>query len=139
MSGEGIIKYYRLTTLVKRNPKKENSFVIRPYSMGWQLHDSSHSHSHGSAADGGGGGGGKHSHTENINVRAAFIHVLGDVCQSCGVFIAALLIYFKPTWQLADPICTFVFSIVVLATTITILKDALLVSTSAEYIKMCNL
>lgn len=87
--------------------------------MGWQLHDS-HSHSHGA-------GGGQHEHTENINVRAAFIHVLGDVLQSVGVFIAALLIYFIPSWQLADPICTFVFSIVVLATTITILKDTLLV------------
>lgn len=95
--------------------------------MGWQLHDS-HSHSHGA---GGGGHAGEHEHTENINVRAAFIHVLGDVLQSVGVFIAALLIYFIPSWQLADPICTFVFSIVVLATTITILKDTLLVRLSA--------
>lgn len=68
-----------------------------------------------------------HSHDENINVRAAFIHVLGDVLQSIGVFCAALVIYFKPTWQLADPICTFIFSIIVLFTTIAILKDALLV------------
>ena len=32
---------------------------------------------------------------ENVNVRAAFIHVLGDLLQSIGVFIAALLIWFK--------------------------------------------
>jgi len=32
---------------------------------------------------------------KNINVRAAFIHVLGDFIQSIGVFIAALVIYFK--------------------------------------------
>lgn len=31
----------------------------------------------------------------NINVRAAFIHVLGDFIQSVGVFVAALVIYFK--------------------------------------------
>lgn len=31
----------------------------------------------------------------NLNVKAAFIHVLGDFCQSVGVFIAALIIYFK--------------------------------------------
>lgn len=31
----------------------------------------------------------------NINVRAAFIHVLGDFIQSVGVLIAALIIYFK--------------------------------------------
>lgn len=64
---------------------------------------------------------------ENINVRAAFIHVLGDVLQSVGVFIAALVIYFKPDWAIADPICTFVFSVIVLFTTFTIMKDALLV------------
>ena len=32
---------------------------------------------------------------ENVNVRVAFIHVLGDFLQSIGVFIAALLIWFK--------------------------------------------
>lgn len=63
----------------------------------------------------------------NINVRAAFVHVIGDWIQSIGVFIASLLIYFKPEWHLADPICTFIFSIIVLATTYNILKDALLV------------
>ena len=30
-----------------------------------------------------------------MNVRAAFIHVLGDFLQSVGVFLAALLIWFK--------------------------------------------
>lgn len=64
---------------------------------------------------------------ENINVRAAFIHVLGDVIQSIGVFIAALVIYFKPEWAIADPICTFFFSVIVLFTTFSIMKDALLV------------
>lgn len=36
-----------------------------------------------------------HKHEENINVRAAFIHVLGDLCQSIGVLIAAYVIYYK--------------------------------------------
>lgn len=65
---------------------------------------------------------------QNMNVRAAFIHVLGDMVQSVGVFIAALIVYFKPDWTLADPICTFLFSAIVLFTTFTIMKDALLVS-----------
>lgn len=94
--------------------------------MGWQLHGS-HGHSHG------GGGGDGRAHGQNINVRAAFIHVLGDVLQSVGVFCAALVIYFKPSWGLADPICTFIFSIIVLCTTITIMKDALLVSATAFF------
>lgn len=64
---------------------------------------------------------------KDLNVRAAFIHVLGDLVQSVGVFIAALMIYFKPEWKVADPICTFLFSILVLFTTLTILKDIVLV------------
>lgn len=90
--------------------------------MGWQL-SGTHGHSHGGSAAPSG-----HGHSENMNVRAAFIHVLGDVLQSIGVFCAAIIIYFKPNWQLADPICTFIFSIIVLWTTVTILKDAILVS-----------
>ncbi|XP_075149183.1 solute carrier family 30 member 3 isoform X3 [Haematobia irritans] len=64
---------------------------------------------------------------QNMNVRAAYIHVLGDMVQSIGVFIAALVIYFKPEWSLADPICTIVFCVIVMFTTFSIFKDALLV------------
>ncbi|EDW11766.1 zinc transporter 2 [Drosophila mojavensis] len=63
----------------------------------------------------------------NMNVRAALIHVIGDVIQSVGVFVAAGVIYFWPEYAIVDPICTFVFSIIVLFTTFTIMKDALLV------------
>lgn len=72
----------------------------------------------------------------NINVRAAFIHCLGDLIQSIGIIIAAIIIKVRPDWQIADPICTFVFSILVLVTTLTILKDAvtiLMEGKPAEY------
>lgn len=68
----------------------------------------------------------KHA-SSNLNVRAAFIHVLGDFCQSVGVLVAALIIYFKPEWKIADPICTFLFSVFVLITTVGIMKDILVV------------
>ncbi|XP_071142410.1 proton-coupled zinc antiporter SLC30A2-like isoform X1 [Mytilus edulis] len=68
-----------------------------------------------------------HSHQSNINVRAAFIHVMGDLIQSVGVLIAAIMIYFKPEWKMADPICTFLFSIIVMVTTITVVRDILVV------------
>ena len=99
--------------------------------MGLTLH--SHPHSHGSS------GSHKHGNDENINVRAAFIHVLSDFVQSCGVFLAALVIYFKPEWNIIDPICTFVFSVLVLATTIAIMKDALMVSCSFVDVAICKL
>ncbi|CAF4329410.1 unnamed protein product, partial [Rotaria magnacalcarata] len=60
--------------------------------------------------------------TKNINVRAAIIHVIGDFVQSVGVLCAAILIKFKPEYKLADPICTFIFSVLVLFTTITIMR-----------------
>ncbi len=35
------------------------------------------------------------NHGSNINVRAAFIHVIGDFLQSLGVLASALIIYLK--------------------------------------------
>ena len=62
---------------------------------------------------------------ENVNIKAAAIHVIGDVIQSIGVLIAAIVIYFLPEWSIIDPICTFVFSVIVFFTTITIAKDCI--------------
>ncbi|TKR81918.1 hypothetical protein L596_015714 [Steinernema carpocapsae] len=92
--------------------------------MGLLLYFGGHSHSHGGASHGH-----KHSHEDgqNINVRAAFVHVLGDLLQSVGVLIASLLILFNDRWAVADPICTLLFSVIVLCTTIYIIKDTLLV------------
>uniref|UniRef100_A0A8C5NM29 Proton-coupled zinc antiporter SLC30A8 n=1 Tax=Junco hyemalis TaxID=40217 RepID=A0A8C5NM29_JUNHY len=61
----------------------------------------------------------------NASLQAAFVHAIGDLFQSISVLISALIIFFKPQYKIADPICTFVFSIFVLATTITILRDIL--------------
>ena len=105
--------------------------------MGCSLHQHGHGHSHGVSHSNNVEAGenhiqGSHGHThdakeqkENINVKAAFIHVIGDFVQSLGVFTAALVIYFKPEWKIVDPICTFVFSILVLGTTISILRNTM--------------
>ena len=34
-------------------------------------------------------------HNKNINVHAAFIHVVGDLIQSIGIVIAGYIIWFK--------------------------------------------
>ncbi|KAJ3417089.1 hypothetical protein HDV05_006948 [Chytridiales sp. JEL 0842] len=52
-----------------------------------------------------------------LNVRAALIHVLGDLLSSLGVLLASLIIWRNPTWTFIDPLCTFLFSILVLSTT----------------------
>ncbi|XP_075985392.1 proton-coupled zinc antiporter SLC30A2-like isoform X2 [Anticarsia gemmatalis] len=64
------------------------------------------------------------SQPRNINLRAALIHVIGDLIQSCGVLLASILIKFYPEAKIVDPICTFVFSFLVLLTSARVVKDA---------------
>ena len=68
----------------------------------------------------------EHSNT-NVNLRASFIHILGDALQNVGVLIAGGIIFLFPTFCIADPICTYIFSIIVGLTTIRILKDCIFV------------
>jgi zinc transporter 2 len=51
-------------------------------------------------------------------MESAYLHVITDLIQSIGVAIAGLIIWVKPNWQIMDPICTFIFSILVLYSTI---------------------
>lgn len=51
--------------------------------------------------------------------------MLGDLIQSVGVLIAAFIIHYKPEYRIADPICTFIFSGLVLFTTFGIMRDAI--------------
>lgn len=53
--------------------------------------------------------------------------MIGDIIQSIGVLIAAIIIMIKKDWVIADPITTFICSILVFLTTIPILKDVLTV------------
>ncbi|CAI8611376.1 unnamed protein product [Vicia faba] len=58
----------------------------------------------------------------NINVRGAYLHVLGDSIQSIGVMIGGAVIWYKPEWKIVDLICTLIFSIIILALTINMLR-----------------
>mmetsp|Transcript_7084 Transcript_7084/g.26056 ORF Transcript_7084/g.26056 Transcript_7084/m.26056 type:complete len:456 (+) Transcript_7084:40-1407(+) len=96
----------------------------------YQFKDDAHLHGHGHGNDESLGEHG-HSHggepedqeKRDLNVSAAVIHVLGDILQSVGVCIAGALIWWKPEWRVADPICTFLFAILVVWTTKTIVRD----------------
>ncbi|RXH77965.1 hypothetical protein DVH24_039936 [Malus domestica] len=90
-------------------------------------HDHRHDHGHGHGHGGHGHGHGDHNHSDkkpegkkkkqrNINVQGAYLHVLGDSIQSIG---------YKPEWKIVDLICTLVFSIIALATTIRMLRNIL--------------
>ena len=40
----------------------------------------------------------KHKSGHNMNIRAAIIHLLGDIIQSFGVVVASVIIYFRHDW-----------------------------------------
>jgi zinc transporter 2 len=79
-------------------------------------------------------------HHENINIRAAIIHIIGDLISSIGVVIASIFIMvedyrlkgqegdgkFVNKFLIVDPICTFVFSVIVLFTTIPLIRDCIM-------------
>ena len=64
---------------------------------------------------------------DNPVIRAAYIHILGDMIQSSGVLLATLMIYLfqdtHPGVRILDPICTFCFAIVVLCITFPVSRD----------------
>ncbi|KAM7384530.1 hypothetical protein PAMA_011744 [Pampus argenteus] len=131
--------------------------VLANIIMALTLHQSGHGHSHGGLTSHGHGHSHKngkeisqisnHAHSNddvldveqkgavhgrraeqaNASVRAAFVHVVGDLLQSVSVLISAIIIFFKPEYKMADPICTFLFSMFVLCTTLTIMRDILIV------------
>ncbi|KAL3822798.1 hypothetical protein ACHAXA_005963 [Cyclostephanos tholiformis] len=61
----------------------------------------------------------------NVNLHAAYIHVLADLAQSVVVLLAGVIIWYKPTWQLTDPICTLIFSIMVCYATVGVIRSSL--------------
>ncbi|XP_065369188.1 zinc transporter ttm-1 isoform X1 [Calliphora vicina] len=62
---------------------------------------------------------------KNLNLRAAMIHVIGDLVQSFGVFFASVLIKIFPKAVFLDPLCTLLFSIIVVMTTINLFKESI--------------
>lgn len=63
----------------------------------------------------------------NINVTSAYLHVLGDLLMSVGVIIAAVIINIRPTWTIVDPLCTYLFSVVICCTSFPVFKDCIIV------------
>ena len=61
----------------------------------------------------------------NVNLHAAYIHVLGDLALSVAVLIAGLVIWHKPEWEIVDPICTIFFCIMVFLSTLGVLRSSI--------------
>lgn len=50
---------------------------------------------------------------DNVNLRSAYLHILGDAIGSVGAILAGLLIYFF-SWNIADPIISVVVALLIL-------------------------
>lgn len=60
----------------------------------------------------------------NINMRGAFLHVLGDLLGSVGAIVAAILIW-AFNWTIADPIASLLVSVLLIKSSIGLMKDSI--------------
>jgi zinc transporter 5/7 len=77
-------------------------------------HDHDHGHDHGHSHEG-------HSHHhhdhENENMYGVFLHVLADCLGSVGVILSSILVKYYELY-VADPICSFIISLMILASSV---------------------
>ncbi len=59
---------------------------------------------------------------ENLNVRGAFLHILGDTLSSVGVAVAAVVIYFTG-WTRLDAVLSCAIALVIVITSVTLLRE----------------
>ncbi len=60
---------------------------------------------------------------ENLNVRAAFLHVLGDALGSVGAIAAGIIIW-RWGWTLADPIISIVMSLLIIYSSWHLIRES---------------
>ncbi|MEM1504651.1 cation diffusion facilitator family transporter [Domibacillus sp. 8LH] len=60
---------------------------------------------------------------ENLNVRSAFLHVLGDMLGSFGAIVAALMMMFFG-WNLADPIASLIVALLIVVSGYRVTRDS---------------
>lgn len=60
---------------------------------------------------------------ENLNIKGAFLHIIGDLLGSVGAVVAGLLIFYKQ-WYLADPIISFFIAGFILYSSVNLIKSA---------------
>ncbi len=64
----------------------------------------------------------KHSHT-NLNIRGAYLHIVGDALSSIGVVIGGIVILYTG-WYLIDPILSIFISLVIIYGSWSLVKES---------------
>jgi len=62
-------------------------------------------------------------HPEDLNVKSAFLHVLGDAAASVGVILAALIIM-KTGWSWVDPVMSVLIGLLILVSAWRVLRSS---------------
>ncbi|MFC2152948.1 cation diffusion facilitator family transporter [Bacteroidota bacterium] len=62
--------------------------------------------------------------SHNLNVKAAYLHLIGDTLSSVGVIIGSILIYYWNIYWI-DPLLTVIIGIVIIKATWSILKETI--------------
>lgn len=60
----------------------------------------------------------------NINMRAAYLHILSDVLGSAAALVAGALVYYKG-WHIADPLLTIFITVLILVFTVRLTRQSL--------------
>lgn len=63
-----------------------------------------------------------HGGDQNLNHRAAFLHVMGDLLGSVSAVLAGVVIYFTG-WMTIDPILSLVISLLLFVVTLNLIRD----------------
>lgn len=87
----------------------------------WVLHGAMHGHAHG-GHDHGGHGHAHHGHA-HLNLRGAWLHLLGDALGSVSAFVAGLAIRFGAS-SIVDPIASFLVVGILVIGAVRLLRDA---------------
>ena len=105
----GVILYEAVNRLMAPEPVKSvGMLVVAAFGLVVNLIVVNRLHGHGG---------------HDLNMRSAFLHVLGDVLLSVGVIIGGVIIYFTG-WFMVDPILSVIFSFVILRGSVVVMYDA---------------
>ena len=94
-----------------QNPQPQNSLIIMAVAaVGFVINMSTALLFHG-------------GHKHDLNIKSAYIHLLGDAIVSLGVVVAGAIIYFKQ-WNLVDPIVSVVIAVFILGSTWGLFRES---------------
>ncbi len=96
-----------------------SAYLLKDYHHlhhhGHKEHNHNHEHSHSCNHH--------HSHSEDLNMKAAYLHMLGDAGISLGVIVGAVTTMYLNTPYI-DPIITFLFGVYILKSSFGVLKES---------------